>query len=403
MLLINNCLRGYGAVQEINLYHLLKFYAKNWRTILLLTTFGVALGFVYNNYIQKPLYESNATLLLVYPSDKTATQDTTSINNYVELFKSRRVLEPVIAKQNMNTTYDDIVNSVSTTNQKDTQVIKVSIATKDPFTSTAFISGAVTSFKKQIKQLYGIDNVQVVDNASFNKISSNVHTEIQLALATVAGFIVSIIALFFVYDFQINNKGNLDTKEPKVKKIKVKKLSVVSRSLVAMISNQIKASSLKRQTAKLVRAKKAKLVKAKKAKKAELDKIKKNEKAELAKQKKANKLELSKVEKDKKVKQAKAKKAKKAKRTKANRALIKARLQDLKTKLTKVISDWLAIATKTIKSNLNKKSKVKAKPVKKAKSKKKDKKANIKKTMITAAKHRHGIDGKSRAYIKKGV
>jgi len=294
-------------MQEINLYHLLKFYAKNWMTVILVTTFGIVLGFVYNNYIQTPLYKSEATLLLVNPSDKTATQDTTSINNYVELFKSRRVLEPVIAKQNMDTTYDDLANSVQATNQKDTQVIKVSIATEDPFTSTAFISGAVTSFKKQIKQLYGIDNVQVVDNASFNKISSNVHTEIQLALATVAGFIVSVIALFFVYDFQTNNKGSLDTKEPK--------------------------------------AKKAKLIKAEKAKKAE----------------------LAKVEKAKKVKQAKAKKAKKAK---ANRALIKARLWDLKTKLTKVISGWLNTVAKTIKSNLTQKPKVKAKPVKKAKSQK---------------------------------
>lgn len=353
-------------MQEINLYDLLKFYAKKWWIIVTLTVIGVVSGFIFNEYIQVPMYKSGATLLLIRSEDKMSVQDVTIINNYKELLKSRRVLEPVSKKLNLNQSYDELVSSIETVNDKDTEVIKMSVSTSNPKTSKSIVDGIVGSFKKQVKELYVIDNVQVVDNAYLSSDPYNVHKEMTIALSATAGFITSIIALFFVYDFKMNNKGKLDTKEPKVKKIKVKKikkLSAVSRSLVAMISKQIKASSLKRQAAKLVRAKKAKLVKAEKAKKAELAKIKKNEKAELAKQEKANKLELSKVEKAKKVKQAKAKKAKKSK---ANRALIYARFQNLKTKLTKVISDWLTIATKTIKSNLNKKSKVKAKPVKKA-------------------------------------
>jgi len=224
-------------VQDINLYHLLKFYAKNWIWIVTFTTIGVLSGFAYNNYIQTPLYKSSATLLLISPADQKAAQDATLINNYVELFKSRRVLEPVIKKQNLNTPYESLVSSIEATNEKTTEVIKVSISTDNAQTSKSVAEGAVASFKEQVTQLYGTDNVNVVDNANLPTSPYNVHEELVLLLAGAIGFMATIIVLFFIYDLT-----------PKTKK----KRAAKSKTEEVAAAKEIKAATQRKTTKKPV-------------------------------------------------------------------------------------------------------------------------------------------------------
>jgi capsular polysaccharide biosynthesis protein len=203
------------VVQDINLYHLLKFYAKKWFWIVIFTAIGALAGFVYNTYIQVPLYKSDATLLLVSTEDRKIGQDSTLINNYIELLKSRRVLEPVISKQgHALLSYDELVASTTAVNEKNTEVIKVSIASKDSRISKQLVDGVVTSFKKEIKDLYNLDNINIVDNANQSDEPYNVHTVMLITLTSTAGFLMSLILLFLAYDLGIM-KRNFMTAKPK--------------------------------------------------------------------------------------------------------------------------------------------------------------------------------------------
>lgn len=185
-------------MEEINLYKLLGFYVRNWLLILSITLTGLAAGLIYNQFIQVPLYKSNATLLLT--KDRGATQDTTLLNNYVQLFQSRRVLEPAIENQKINTTYDAFVGNVEAVNTKGTEVIKLSVSTTNPEQSRNFLSEAVVIFKTEAKKIYGADNLTIVDNASDAVPPYNVKKGQQLAIASAAGFVVSLLVLFFIYD-----------------------------------------------------------------------------------------------------------------------------------------------------------------------------------------------------------
>lgn len=213
--------------QEINIYHLLRFYVTKWAWIISASLIGVIAGFIYSNYIQTPLYKSDATLLVIAPSDGAAVQNTTLINNYIELFESRRVLEPVIDEQKLGMSYENLLGSVAATNSKSTQVIKVSITTEDAHTSQRALEGAVKSFKQQVAKLYSSDNVHVVDDANLPSASYNIRENITLAVAGTASAVLSIVILFFVYDFNLS-RGKYTTSnsvvvtktQTKVKKIK---------------------------------------------------------------------------------------------------------------------------------------------------------------------------------------
>lgn len=202
-------------MEEINLYDLLRFYIKKWLTIAIFVMIGGIVGIFYTFYIQTPQYESKATLLLVGTGRTTANQESVVLNNYVELFKSRRVLDPVIADHDYDKGYDALAAGVSAQGVKSTDVINVSIKTADAKQSKMLLDGAIESFRKESKELYGDNNVKinVVDAASTPTAPSNVRPVIQVGLATAAGFMVAIIGLFFVYDYQQSQ-----SKKPKKEK-----------------------------------------------------------------------------------------------------------------------------------------------------------------------------------------
>lgn len=205
-------------MQDINLYQLLKFYAKKWAWILLITVLGVVAGYVYNTYLQTPLYKSNATLLLVSSDGKTTSQDVTLINNYMQLFKSRRVLEPVIQEQNLDIDYDTLVKSIEATNEKNTEVIKVAISTPNAEISRKLVEGSIASFRKEAQALYDLDNIKLIDEASYPERPYNISKLSVLTITGLSGFGVAMLGLFFAYDYSLTHKPKKKVKNKAVKK-----------------------------------------------------------------------------------------------------------------------------------------------------------------------------------------
>jgi capsular polysaccharide biosynthesis protein len=240
-------------MQDINLYHLLKFYVKKWPFIIGLTAIGALAGFVYNTYIQVPLYKSDATLLLVNTDTTKVAQNTTLINNYIELLKSRRVLEPVLNDQNHVMSYEELAGAITATNDKGTEVIKVSVATKSADASKKLADGVVASFRDEVKNIYDLDNVSVVDNASQVAEPYNVHKELFIGLASSVGFFLSALILFFVYDLKASRQNTHELAEvdpkPKAKsKTKTARAKAVTKKPIvkSTIKNEIKITPRKR-------------------------------------------------------------------------------------------------------------------------------------------------------------
>jgi capsular polysaccharide biosynthesis protein len=242
-------------MQEINLYELLKHYAKYWVLILVFTLAGLISAIIYNSFIQKPIYKSNATLILISDSTSSTINNTTTINNYLDLLKSRRVLEPVIADLKLPVTYDQLSGSVSTSNDKDTEVLKLTITNRNPQTSKAEANDTINSFRTQVKALYNLDNIKVVDSASLATTPYNVHQTLQLLLSGVVGFLISIIIVFFIYDFNLNKTNTtLPTRIKNLKKQKPTRKSSESSSVVppksTVTARSPKVRSVPKKTAK---------------------------------------------------------------------------------------------------------------------------------------------------------
>lgn len=193
-------------MQEINLYDLIRFYAQKWFYILICTYIGLSIGLVYNFFIQEPAYKSQASILI----SGTATggeQPKIAINNYMQLLESRRVIEPVVEALDLPYGYGALSGKISTSNQKDTEVIVISVTNGSPEHARAITDQVIESFKEQTKELYEAGQIKVIDSASLPNQPYNVQKSMQLFLFTAAGFGFAIISLFFVYDYRQNSNG----------------------------------------------------------------------------------------------------------------------------------------------------------------------------------------------------
>ena len=211
-------------MEEINLYDLLRFYAKKWLTIASFAIAGAIIGVIFTYYIQQPLYKSSATVLLV-GTNRTSGQESVVLNNYVKLFNSRRVLTPVITKHDYDKSFDSLVANTTAENTKNTDFISLSMSTTDAKTSKVMLESAIQEFGKQAKELYGDNSVRIsiVDAANTPTGSTNVKPLQQIGIATVALTALSIIGLFFVYDYKHSQLTKAANAQPAAKKKPTKK------------------------------------------------------------------------------------------------------------------------------------------------------------------------------------
>lgn len=230
------------VVQDINLYQLLKFYVKKWYLLVIFAIIGGLAGYIYSTYIQTPLYKSDATLLLVSTEERKIEKDTTLINNYIALIKSRRVLDPVISKLGHSISYDELVGSTTATNEKNTEVIKLNIASKDPEISKKLVEGVVVSFKEQVKELYKLDNINVVDNANKATQPYNVKTVILTVITSGAGFLLAVAFLFFAYDLGFMQKLNQPKPRGRPSK-KVSRIKQITHKLAILLGTEFKKAN----------------------------------------------------------------------------------------------------------------------------------------------------------------
>lgn len=222
-------------MQEINPRQLLQYYTKKWIFIIVFTIFGLAAGAVYTFFFQTPLYKSDTTVMLVNVENPLAgPQDATLINNYAELLESRKVLEPVIDKLGLGISYEQIAGQVTAAKEKDTDFIKVSVSTESPQTSMKTAEEVITSFKREVRRLYGTDNVEVIDQANRPAVPYNIHAVLQIGLAAVAGLALALVVLFLAYDLSNGRDEKVVNKKPKsVQKKASGKAVITARPLPA--------------------------------------------------------------------------------------------------------------------------------------------------------------------------
>lgn len=120
------------------------------------------------------------------------------VKTYSELSKSRRVLDDVIDKLNLNINANDLLKKVSVTPKVDTEFLTISIKDKDPYVCQKIANQMAHSLKAVSKEVKKMDNVQILDEAELPKKPSSPRTVMNIAIAFVLGFMISVGIVFLL-------------------------------------------------------------------------------------------------------------------------------------------------------------------------------------------------------------
>lgn len=196
-------------MEEIDLKELFE-YVKNKLGLIIVITAGICLlGCIYGLVFQKPMYKSYTTVILgsnATNSSQTITQTDITINRnlvdtYAQIVTSRRVLDQVINELNLDISYESLKSKISVSAVNNTEIIKINAEDKDAIKAKNIANITANYFKKEIVDLYNMNNVNILDEAIQEKNPYNINITKQIIVYFMIGLILAIGIVFVVFYF----------------------------------------------------------------------------------------------------------------------------------------------------------------------------------------------------------
>lgn len=193
--------------REINLVEIFEIiWNKKFIIISIIIIFAL-IGFLYTKTFIKPEYQATTTLVLVNnnssSSEETITQAQVTLNQklvatYTELIKSNNVLRKVIENTGIDLDEDTLREKLSVKLITNSQIIEISVRDNNP-ESTVIIADEISKvFIDKIIEIYGMSNINVVDNAKLPTDPYNTNYKRDILIFSAIGFIVAFIYIFII-------------------------------------------------------------------------------------------------------------------------------------------------------------------------------------------------------------
>jgi capsular polysaccharide biosynthesis protein len=190
-------------MEEIDLKEIFNmFWSKKMQIFVIMLIFLI-IGSVYTINFTTPVYSSSITLILV-SSNKDENQNSTITANditvnakliatYSELIKSKTVLQEVISNLNMPEDWETLKENITVSAVQKTELIKITAKDENAARSAQTVNEIAKVFSEKAKEFYNINNIQIMSNADIPNEPSNINHKMDIAIFTLAGFVIAAI------------------------------------------------------------------------------------------------------------------------------------------------------------------------------------------------------------------
>lgn len=208
-------------METIDLKDLFDYYKSKLGVVILFVALVGILGCLYGLFIQKPMYKSSTSIVLISEAKDNSqlTYNDVSVNQnlvstYSEIVKSKRVLSQVINNLNLNYTYGALSNNIEVSSVTGTQIIKITVTDENSKTAMKVANEIGKVFAKEIPELYNISNVNILDTAEVAPSAYNVNITKQSAISLLAGLVLGLGVVFVMYYFDrsVKNASQIEDK-----------------------------------------------------------------------------------------------------------------------------------------------------------------------------------------------
>lgn len=131
----------------------------------------------------------------------TATEITVNsklVSTYSELVKSKNILRQVISNLGIKVDEEKLRKNITVSSVKDTELIEITVKDENPVYSAQIANEIAKVFTEKVKDIYNIDNVQIVDEAEVANMPSNINHEKDIIIFTFIGLVIAVCYVLIV-------------------------------------------------------------------------------------------------------------------------------------------------------------------------------------------------------------
>lgn len=186
--------------------------------IALIILLSLVVGYFYSYYYKKPQYNSSVTVLLTgdeAQGEKQVTQTDLNLNSglistYGSIAKSANVLSKVIENLGLDISVQNLQKNLTVAEIKNTQFLKITVENSNPETAMKIANEISTVFVEQIKTIYNIQNINIIDTAEISNTPCNINHIKDMAIALMAGIFASGVLILILYILDDTIKSEKD-------------------------------------------------------------------------------------------------------------------------------------------------------------------------------------------------
>lgn len=213
-------------MEEIDLRELVNtFWEKKVIIAIAILVFAI-IGAIYTYAIKTPMYSSSASLVLAQAqavdsnsniSEITTTDVTLNsklVTTYSEIIKSSSVLREVISNLGIQIDEATLRKNIDISSVEDTEVIKITVTDENPEKASKIANETANVFIEKAKEIYKIDNVQILDNAEPAKAPSNINNLKTIIIFVLIGIVLSCgyILILNMFDTTVKSSDEIEKK-----------------------------------------------------------------------------------------------------------------------------------------------------------------------------------------------
>lgn len=197
-------------MEEINLVEIFSYFKSKIIPILIVIGVILVVGNIYSIFLKIPMYQSNTTVLLVNSKNNNTTElqlNKNLVTTYTEIIKSRRVLTQVIKEGKLDCSVAELSNMISVEAVGDTELIRITVKNPNKKKASIIADQIADTFIKEIKDLYHLENVSVVDKAIVNNNAYNINYLKDNIIYLGIGIVLTFGIVFVMYYFDTTIKS----------------------------------------------------------------------------------------------------------------------------------------------------------------------------------------------------
>ena len=201
---------------------LAELFAVLWERAYVIIIAGLLLAlaaFIGTQLFITPKYTSTTSMYMLTKSSESGVITSADLQtgsqltqDYIELTKSRVVMEEVIRTLNLDMTTAELSNTITTTNPANTRILTIQVENEDPELAREIADAVRGSASETIKDIMKIDAVNTVEEANLPTAPSSPSVFRNTLLGGVLGIILAmgVIVLIYILDDTIKTPEDVE-------------------------------------------------------------------------------------------------------------------------------------------------------------------------------------------------